>query len=215
MKKIISLFAVVLTSILVFGQKEEPVYTYVQTMPSYPGGEEALYKNLRENITYPEREKSMNIEGTVYVMFVIEKDGTPTHFKVQRGVLDGAGLDSTALFACKQLGKFNPGTQNDVPQRVNLTIPIKFTLDKNRNGLSKIEIRRINKDGRDICKLLYEITEAQKVGDKKRTNKLNADFVVKVKSIEKDYPVLSLKKAKLSLIIQPCLDEAHKMELEK
>jgi TonB family protein len=217
MKKIISLFAVVLTSILVFGQKEEPVYTYVQTMPSYPGGEEALYKNLRENITYPEREKSMNIEGTVYVMFVIEKDGTPTHFKVQRGVLDGAGLDSTALFACKQLGKFNPGTQNDVPQRVNLTIPIKFTLEGSEEEvkLSKMELWKIEIDGRYICTALSEMAAAQVSGDTEKMNKLTADFEIKAAALEKRYAKGSLHEKELDRIVQPCFEETRKLMLEK
>ena len=54
----------------------------------------------------------MNIEGTVFVNFVIEKDGTPTSFTITRGVEGGIGLDREALNACMKLGKFNPGTQN-------------------------------------------------------------------------------------------------------
>ena len=216
MKNIFLLTTLVLISSFGFAQDtlQEPL-SFVQEMPKYPGGERALYEFLQSKIIYPRVEKKKYIQGTVFVNFKIEADGTPANFKVERGVPGGSGLDSAALNACMALSKFSPGIRKGVPVPVSITIPIKFTLDKNRNGLSKIEIRRINKDGRDICKLLYEITEAQKAGDKKRTNKLKADFVVKVKSIEKDYPVLSLKKAKLSLIIQPCLDEAHKMELEK
>ncbi|MFM1773228.1 MAG: hypothetical protein RLZZ71_2370, partial [Bacteroidota bacterium] len=111
--------------------KAEPVLTFVQEMPAYPGGEKALYEFLYNNITYPEQEKSQNIEGTVFVNFVVEKDGTPSNFTVTRGVEGGKGLDREALAACKKLGKFNPGKQNGVSQRVFLTIPIKFTLADN------------------------------------------------------------------------------------
>jgi len=104
---------------------------FVQEMPAYPGGEKALYEFLYNNIAYPEQEKSQNIEGTVFVNFVVEKDGTPTNFTVTRGVEGGKGLDREALGACKKLGKFNPGKQNGVSQRVFLTIPIKFTLADN------------------------------------------------------------------------------------
>lgn len=104
---------------------------FVQEMPAYPGGEKALYEFLYNNITYPEQEKSQYIEGTVFVNFVVEKDGTPSNFTVTRGVEGGKGFDREALAACKKLGKFNPGKQNGVPQRVFLTIPIKFTLGDN------------------------------------------------------------------------------------
>jgi len=97
-------------------------------MPSYPGGEAAMMKVIYDNISYPEYEKTQNIEGTVFVNFVVEKDGTPSNFQVSRGVEGGKGLDREALASCKKLGKFNPGKQNGVSQRVYLTIPIKFVL---------------------------------------------------------------------------------------
>ena len=111
---------------------ENKPLTFVQEMPAYPGGEKALYEFLYNNISYPQLEESKNIQGTVFVNFVVEKDGTPSSFTVTRGVPGGAGLDRAALDACRKLGKFNPGKQNGVAQRVFLTIPIKFTLANNQ-----------------------------------------------------------------------------------
>jgi TonB family protein len=216
MKNTVLFISLVLFSTSGFSQDTlQAPFSFVEIMPIYQGGETAMYEFLKSKIIYPKIEREKHIQGTVFVNFVIEADGTPTRFKVERGVPGGSGLDSAAINACMALNKFSPGIRRGVPVPVSITIPVKFTLDKSLNGLSKREIRRINKDGRDICKLLYEITEAQKIGDKKKTNNLKADFVMKVKSIEKDYPALSMNKAKLSLIIQPCLDEAHKIELEK
>lgn len=110
--------------------EENKPLAFVQEMPAYPGGEKALYEFLYKNITYPELEKSKGIQGTVFVNFVVEKDGTPSNFTVTRGVPGGKGLDRAALYACKSLGKFNPGKQNGVAQRVFLTIPITFTLSE-------------------------------------------------------------------------------------
>jgi TonB family protein len=107
---------------------ENAPLTFVQEMPVYPGGEKALYDFLYSNIAYPELEKSKGIQGTVFVNFVVEKDGTPTSFIITRGVSGGPGLDRAALNACKALPKFRPGSQNGEAQRVFLTIPIKFTL---------------------------------------------------------------------------------------
>jgi TonB family protein len=110
--------------------EENKPLAFVQEMPVYPGGEKALYEFLYNNITYPELEKSKGIQGTVYVNFVVEKDGTPTSFIVTRGIAGGPGLDLAALNACKAIGRFKPGSQNGNAQRVFLTIPIKFTLSE-------------------------------------------------------------------------------------
>lgn len=100
MKNRLLLLLMALVSSIVNGQpKTETPLTFVQEMPTYPGGEEALYNLLYKSVTYPELEKSMNIEGTVFIRFVVEKDGTPTNFEVERGVMGGAGLDNAALFA--------------------------------------------------------------------------------------------------------------------
>jgi len=219
MKNRILLVVLALISSLGYGQQEESVYTYVATMPSYPGGEEALYKTLRENITYPEREKSMNIEGTVYVICVIEKDGTPTHFKVKRGVLDGTGLDSAALFACKKLGKFTPGTQNGVPQRVFLTIPIKFTLEGDapeaEPALTKKDWKQINKDAEFLCESMFKIVKTKNDGDTKKYDKLAKKFELKAGKLQKRYVRGGRKEKELERLVTLCLEEAMKSVIEK
>lgn len=101
---------------------------FVQEMPAYPGGDEVMIREILKYVVYPEQEKLMKIEGTVKVRFVVEKDGTPSNFEVIQGVVGAPRLDDAALFACKQLGKFNPGKQDDIPQRVYRIIPIKFSL---------------------------------------------------------------------------------------
>ena len=110
---------------------ENAPLTFVQEMPSYPGGNKALYEFLYNNINYPEFEKSNGIQGTVFVNFVVEKDGTPSSFIITRGIKNGKALDQEALNACSKLGKFIPGKQNGVAQRVFLTIPVKFALADN------------------------------------------------------------------------------------
>ena len=101
---------------------------FVQEMPAYPAGDEVMIREILKYVVYPEQEKLMKIEGTVKVRFVVEKDGTPSNFEVIQGVVGAPRLDDAALFACKQLGKFNPGKQDDIPQRVYRIIPIKFSL---------------------------------------------------------------------------------------
>jgi TonB family protein len=108
--------------------EEEAPLLFVQEMPYYPGGERALYEFLYNHITYPPDELSRGVEGVVMVNFVVEKDGRLNEFVVTRGVEGGVGLNFAALEACRVLGNFIPGKQNGTPQRVYMTIPIKFTL---------------------------------------------------------------------------------------
>jgi len=216
MKNTILLLAIVLISVVGFGQKEEPVLTFVQEMPTYIGGQDEMFQVIFDNVVYPEYEKSMNIEGSVYVKFIVEKDGTPTHFEVTRGVVDGPGLDSAALFACKQLGKFIPGKQNGVAQRVYITLPIKFTLaDDGDTGLTKKEMKEIEKDGKYICDMMFKIVDAQRSGDEKKSKKLTDEFEKKAKVLQDNYSKGSDKEKELEKLVKPCLEEAMKAAMGK
>lgn len=194
--------------------------SFVQEMPTYIGGEDAMMQLIFDNVIYPEYEKSMNIQGSVYVKFIVEKDGTPTHFEVTKGVGDGPGLDSAALYACKQLGKFNPGTQNGVPQRVYLTIPIKFSLaddyeDPAQERLSRSDLKQIKKDGKYICDMMFQMIEAQRAGDQVKIEKLTAEFEKEAAILEKRYPKDSAREDRLEDTVQPCLEEAMKAAMGK
>ncbi len=182
---------------------------FVQEMPTYPGGQDAMFEVIFDHLVYPEYEKSMNIEGTVLIQFIIEKDGTPTNFKVFRGVADGSGLDSAALKACKQLGKFNPGKQDGIPQRVYSGMPIKFSLaDDGDTGLTKKEMKEIEKDAKFICEMIYKLVELQLAGDTIEVDALNKSFEPKMVELQKKYPKGSALEKKLEEFVKPCLEEA-------
>jgi protein TonB len=113
--------------------KVEEVFTFVSEMPSFPGGDGELFNLINSNVSYPERAKQQNIEGTVYIRFVVEADGTPSNFDVERGVDGGEMLDAEALRVCKQVLpkiKWNPGKQNGRAVRVWTRLPIRFTLQQ-------------------------------------------------------------------------------------
>ena len=104
----------------------DEVFKVVEVDPEFPGGEEALYKYLAENIKYPVMAKNNKIEGRVYITFVIEKDGTVSDAKVLRSVNEE--LDAEALRVINAMPKWKPGTQRGVPVRVQYNIPISFKL---------------------------------------------------------------------------------------
>ncbi len=213
MKNTLLLIVFGLISVLGMSQTTpETPFTFVQEMPTYAAGDDAMWHLIFDQVVYPEYEKSMNIEGTVFVNFVVEKDGTPTHFKINRGVEGGAGLDSAAINACRSLGKFNPGTQNGVPVRVFLTIPIKFTLLGNEESerLSKADLKEIKKDGKYICDIMYKLIEAKRAGDQVKIEKLITELNVKLEALHKNYSDESARVKELDKIVEPCMEEATK-----
>jgi TonB family protein len=109
-------------------KKEDPVFTVVENPPSYPGGQDAMSKYLVENIKYPEEARTKGIQGTVFVTFVIEKDGTVSTVKILRGI--GSGCDEEAQRVVSGMPKWIPGKQKGDPVRVQFNLPINFKLDE-------------------------------------------------------------------------------------
>jgi len=105
---------------------EEEVFVIVEQTPEYPGGDEARLNFLRNNIKYPQMAREAGIQGTVYVGFVVEKDGSVTQVKVLRGI--GGGCDEEAVRVTKMMPKWKAGKQRGKEVRVSYSMPIKFTL---------------------------------------------------------------------------------------
>jgi len=105
---------------------EPEIVARVEVKPGFPGGEVAMMKYLHDNINYPEIARQGNIHGTVYVSFVIERDGSVSNVKIERGI--GGGCDEEAIRVIQNMPVWEPGRQLDKPVRVWFTLPIKFTL---------------------------------------------------------------------------------------
>lgn len=98
----------------------------LEVMPVPYGGASAWAKFLSKNLRYPDMAIDQHIQGKVWVSFIIEADGTLSHFKVERSV--GYGLDEEALRVLKLAPAWKPGIQNGHPVRVQYTIPINFQI---------------------------------------------------------------------------------------
>ena len=105
---------------------EAEIFTVVEEAPSYPGGDEARIRFLQENIKYPQMARESGIQGTVYVTFVVEKNGSVTDVKVLRGI--GGGCDEEAIRVIQAMPPWNPGKQRGKPVRVQFNMPIRFVL---------------------------------------------------------------------------------------
>jgi TonB family protein len=109
------------------GNSSEKVYTEVDEMPEYPGGWEAMYKLVGQNLSYPKSAKENKIEGTVYIQFVVEKDGTIGTASVKKGF--NSECDEAALKTIKSLSaKWTPGKKAGEKVRTQIVVPIKFKI---------------------------------------------------------------------------------------
>jgi|688.fasta_scaffold00329_66 protein TonB len=106
----------------------DQIFVSVEEMPEFPGGMDSLFLFLGSEIQYPTEAKEKNIQGIVYVYFVIEKDGSVSGAEVKRGVKDAPMLDAEALRAVKAFPQWKPGKQNGKNARVAYTVPVKFFL---------------------------------------------------------------------------------------
>jgi protein TonB len=108
--------------------EEEPVPLYnLEKWPEFPGGESAMMTFLSNNLKYTASAHAINLEGTVYVYFVIWKDGSIRNIEIKRGV--GAGLDEEVVRVIGIMPKWTPGTQNGRNVSVIYNLPVKFKLN--------------------------------------------------------------------------------------
>lgn len=104
----------------------EKVFTAVEQMPQFPGGDAELMKFLSKNIKYPTMAMENNIQGRVVVQFVVTKTGAIGEVKVVRSV--DRDLDREAIRVCKSLPRFTPGKMNGQAVNVWYTLPVNFKL---------------------------------------------------------------------------------------
>jgi periplasmic protein TonB len=105
---------------------EPQIFTIVEEMPSFPGGEAELFKYLGKTVKYPPMAQDAGITGVVYMTFVVDEQGKVRDPKVLRGI--GGGCDEEAIRVVKAMPAWEPGKQRGKPVRVQYNLPIRFTL---------------------------------------------------------------------------------------
>ena len=108
-------------------EEEEVVFVVVESMPEFPGGQQALFKYLSDNIKYPVIAQENGIQGRVICQFTVNKDGSIVDIEVVRSGGDPS-LDKEAVRVIKTMPKWKPGKQRGKPVRVKFTVPVSFKL---------------------------------------------------------------------------------------
>jgi len=105
---------------------EREIFQIVEEQPEFPGGEEARLRFLRDNMNYPMMAREAGIQGTVFVTFVVERDGSITDVQILRGI--GGGCDEEAVRVTRMMPRWKPGKQRNRPVRTQFRMPIRFAL---------------------------------------------------------------------------------------
>ncbi|MFC3561525.1 energy transducer TonB [Pedobacter jamesrossensis] len=107
---------------------DNKVYDFVsiEKVPDFPGGMKKFYEYLGKAIKYPPMAQENNVQGKVFLSFVVERNGELTDISVIRG--PGSGTNEEAVRVLKASPRWVPGIQNGKPVRVKYNIQVNFTL---------------------------------------------------------------------------------------
>lgn len=121
------------SSAQVFAQFDEPPQLLSQ--PEFPGGEAAMFKFIAQNILYPAEARNQNIEGTVVVTFVVDREGKISDVLVLKDIGGGCGAEATRVVGL--MPDWKPGMTALGPVKVRYTLPFKFKLEGGKSEKKK------------------------------------------------------------------------------
>jgi uncharacterized protein len=103
---------------------EDQIFMVAQSAPEYPGGYNEMIAFINKNVTHPKSATDDKKHGTVYVEFVVEKDGTLSRIRTIKGL--SADYDREAERIVSLMPKWKPGKENNKYVTVRFVLPIKF-----------------------------------------------------------------------------------------
>jgi len=99
---------------------QDKIYTVVEQLPTFPGGYDSLVNFVQRNMRYPQA----SAQGTVYVRFIVRKDGSITNTEIVRGI--SAEHDLEAKRVVESFPKWIPGKQSGQAVNVSFVLPVRF-----------------------------------------------------------------------------------------
>ncbi len=107
--------------------EEEEIFVVVEDMPTFRGGDVDKFREwVQKRVKYPQIAAENGIQGKVFIMFVVEPDGSVSNVQILRGV--DPALDDEAIKAVQASPKWVPGKQRGAPVRVRFSITVNFQL---------------------------------------------------------------------------------------
>jgi TonB family protein len=104
----------------------DTIYIDVELMPRYYGGIDSLMSYLGRNMIYPKWEFEQNIQGTVYVTFVVSSEGKIKESQIIKSVPESRNFDSEVLRVISAMPDWIPGEHEGKRVDVSFKLPITF-----------------------------------------------------------------------------------------
>lgn len=108
---------------------KDGVYSNVQVMPEFPGGQDALSNYVNNHVEYPQQAIDDNTTGIVKISFVVDENGKITDAHIINGVKAGSGLDQEALRVVNGMPAWTPGKVKGKNVKTRLELPINFQFE--------------------------------------------------------------------------------------
>lgn len=106
------------------------IFTMVEQMPEFPGGDAGLQKYLKDNIRYPAQARENEITGKVMLSFFVNEDGSVGDIRIEKKL--SGGCDKEAVRVVAGMPKWKPYKLNGVRMRMLYELPVEFKLVDNR-----------------------------------------------------------------------------------
>ena len=104
---------------------EDQTFIVVEDMPVFQGEGVATFRQyIQKQLSYPDEAAEKNLEGTSYVKFIVNREGSVEDVEVIRSA--HPVLDQAAVDAIKRAPDWKPGKQRGKKVNVQFTIPIVF-----------------------------------------------------------------------------------------
>lgn len=107
---------------------EEEMVTIAEVMPEFPGGDKALFQYITSNLDYPKWEYEQNIDGTIYVKFIIAKDGKAHSSEIIKPITGSKNFNAVVIDLVNNMPTWSPATIKSKPISMYYYLPIKFVI---------------------------------------------------------------------------------------
>lgn len=110
-------------------------YVLATQMPEFAnGGSQGMIEFIQEHLEYPMAEKQANIQGTILMQFIVEKDGSLSDIRAIKSVPGGENLEKEAARVIRMMPKWKPGMQDGASVRAYKNVPFYFVLAPKRTN---------------------------------------------------------------------------------
>lgn len=118
--------SLVIVSYTVSDDRRDTIYVVTEKSANFFGEKDEFYQSLAKAITYPKAARKERIQGTVYIGFVVNKDGKVRDVWIAKGI--GGGCDEAALEAFSKQTDWQPAEHNGKPVNYRMVLPVVFRL---------------------------------------------------------------------------------------